>query len=395
MSRVHCLARAFALLLIAAPASAALQKKPSGKVAPPSKPVAPSPEMARRDQENARARRAFDALSPGERDEVAEFFSAETERLGTFQLSLMRSVLKGQDKDSGLWPEFEPPPVFDPSVHAPGQVIPRQSLTADDPRVLALRNREPGPGFDVVWTYDYATRELRHATNVKDAARIFANGLAGIPPGLDLCTALVERALDDGSQQKVLTAFGHAYTDRSGTVYTGITLYDAWASGAEIEMPDVDTLGIVHTVLDDWKTWVAPVSPAQHDDLYGKLGELFKAAHRHRGLRHALAQTYLVGSATLRDGYAPHLDGFHALWEKHRSTPAELVPTLPAATKWEKFLTDWSKRYRSDSKLARGGQTRRATLDSDAAAVRATLLGVLTEFGAYERIDGGKSPPKR
>jgi hypothetical protein len=207
--------------------------------------------------------------------------------------------------------------------------------------------------------------------------------------------ARVARALHDGSEQKVLTAFGHAYTDRSGTVYTGITLYDAWASGTEIEMPDVDTLGIVHTVLDDWKTWTAPISPAQHDDLYGKLGDLFKAAHRHRGLRHALAQSYLVGSAALRDGYAPHLDAFHALWEKHRSMPAELEPALPQAAKWEKFLTDWAKRCRSDSKLMRGGQMRRATLDSDAAAVRATLLGVLKEFGAYERIDGGKSPPKR
>lgn len=373
-----------ACALIAAPAAARPQKK-----------SAPKPDVAAREREDERARRAFEALTAAEQREVADFFAAQAEQLGTFQASLMHFVLKGQDKDSGMWPEVGETPVFDPHDHAPGQPIPRHGLDADDARVQAFRALEVGPGYESAWVYDYGTRELRHTRAHKDAARLFRNGLAGVPPDLDLCTALVERALDDGSQQKVLAAFGHAYTDRDGAVYTAITLYDAWASGAQIEMPDVDTLGIVHSVLDDWKTWVAPVPATQQEALYDRIGDLYKDAHRHRGLRHALARTYLVGSAAMRDGYAPHRDGFQALWDTHRSIPTGLLPELPDPAKWEKFLSAWAKRCRSDSKLAKAGQNRRATLDRDASAVRGALLNVLTEFGAYERIEGGKSPPKR
>ena len=45
-------------------------------------------------------------------------------------------------------------------------------------------------------------------------------------------------------ERSALAAFGPAYTDRNGNVYPGVTLYDAWASGPEIEMPDVDVLGV-------------------------------------------------------------------------------------------------------------------------------------------------------
>ena len=217
-------------------------------------------------------------------------------------------------------------------------------------------------------------------TDWKSPERIFANALLGFPPDLDLAEALVERDLDDGAEKKALAAFGHAYTDRDGGVYPGITLYDVWNSGVEFETPDVDTLAIVHVMLGDWKTWHAPVDPSKHDKLFETIGGVFVGAQRHRALRHALASTFLEGSATLGDGYQASLDNFHALWEDARSTPAELLPRLPASAKRDAFLAEWTKRCKSDKKLWTAALGRHRTLDSDGEAVRTLVLRILDEF---------------
>ena len=136
------------------------------------------------------------------------------------------------------------------ATHAPAQPIPRKSLAADSRRVKKKREefffRVPDRKLDSAWVYDYAARELRRTQELDDPDRIFRNGLAGFPPDLDLAEALVEMALDDGAEQDKARAFGHAYTDRTGNVFTGLTLYDAWASGSNMEMPDIDNLGILH-----------------------------------------------------------------------------------------------------------------------------------------------------
>jgi hypothetical protein len=221
---------------------------------------------------------------------------------------------------------------------------------------------------------------------------LFHNALAGFPPDLDLAVALIERALDDGKEQSALAAFAHAYTDRTGTVYPGITLYDALSSGLEIEMPDVDVLGVIHELSNDWKTWIAPVPDSQHRALYGKYGEHYAAAKQHRGLRTALATTFLSGTIALRDGYTGNRDRLHAWWDEHASTPEALAKELPSSAKWASFLEGWSKRIDDSADLTQRGIVRRATLDADAARVRQTVVLVLGEVGALGRKS--RPPPK-
>ena len=112
----------------------------------------------------------------------------------------------------------------------------------------------------------------------RSAQHVFELALAGYAPQADLAVALLEQALDRGEQQLALGAFGHAYTDREGRVFPGLTLYDAWSSGLEIEMPDVDNLGIVHAVTGQRGRWVAPVPASEHDELYALVGELYTDA---------------------------------------------------------------------------------------------------------------------
>jgi hypothetical protein len=174
-------------------------------------------------------------------------------------------------------------------------------------------------------------------------------------------------------------------------VYPGVTLYDAQASLTQIEMPDVDALGIVHELLGDWQTWTPPVPGELQASLYAQIGDLFRPLLHHRGLRASLARAYLCGNAELRDNYRFNLDNFHALWESVASDPATLRERLPDEAGWHDFLQGWSDSLVENTELYLKGTSRHATLDRDAQSVRATLLRLLDEYGAIARVE--KPPP--
>jgi hypothetical protein len=322
---------------------------------------------------------------------VLDWFELECKNLRTFQMQLVEWVLANQEVDPASWPELAPLEWYDPVVHAPAQPIPRHPLRADAPEVVAVRNKILGAiaprRLDAGWMYDWATRGLVRLPNHDDPLRVFENGLLGMPPDWDLVEALVTRQLDDGAEQQALAAFSHAYTDRWGGVYPGVTLYDAHASRTELEMPDVDTLGIVHDVTGDWDTWKAVIQVHEQAPLYAKVAELFARAQHQRGLRENLARTFICGTTELRDGYQGHLDNFQALWESASSTPAILRARLPAIEAWAEFLQDWHDTVVADRELLCKGLVRRSTLDQGSARVRESLLWVLDQYGAFTRIE--------
>lgn len=353
------------------------------------KPAKPKPPPAA----DVRAQKAFDGLEPSERKDVIDFLEGELEHLTTFQMSLVRWSFKHQDRDPLMWPAARETPFFDPAKHAPAQPIARQRLAATDSRAQAALRDMRIPEDRRAWVYDWGTGDVLHHVQRDTAERAFERALAGMPPRLDLVNALLERALDDGSQRKSLAAFGHAYTDRAGNVFPGITLFDAWKSGREIEMPDVDALGIVNTVLDDWTTWTSVVPAEKHDALYARIGELFQPAKKHRELRGAIAATFLVGAPPLCCGYEATLDNFHSLWEDCASTPETLAQRLPPAAQAQEFLAAFVKScYEGD--LYQKGIQRRAALSADGAVIRATLERVLDEYGAFAPREGGVTKKK-
>jgi hypothetical protein len=336
------------------------------------------------DPTDTEIRAAWRRLEPAQRTDLIEWFRAEAEWLDTFQVKLVRFVIEREERDPGTWPDQIAPPIYDPTVHAPAQPIARKLMplgpSADRARA-AFFSGVPERRLRSAWTYDYADRTLRRGPDHEDPERIFENALAGFPPRLDLAEALVERALDDGSQREVLAAFAHAYSDRAGTVIPGVTLYDAWSSGKNMEMPDVECLGILHDLTDDWRSYKAPVPDSKHKKLYDKIGKLFVPARHHRGLRNALARCFLIGTPVLRDGYQESLDRFHALWEQKSSTPSAMFEALPPADEWEDFLSGLVKACRSDKALREGGERRRAALDADGAQVKALLIRLMREAG--------------
>ncbi|MCC7013789.1 MAG: hypothetical protein IT454_14625 [Planctomycetes bacterium] len=339
-------------------------------------------------------------LSSEEQADCWARFEGEVPYLGTYQLELIRYARALEERDLGYLPLDEPAPYFDPAEHAPAQPIARQRLEFDAPQAQRERQRiyksVPARGLISAWRYDWGRREVLRTGELEDVQRGFANALAGFAPGHDLALALVERALDDGSQQRTLAAFGHAYTDRVGTVFPGITLYDAWASGQDLEMPDVDVLGVVHDVLGIRDKWSAPVPTSKQRELYEQVGELFHPAQRHRGLRQALAWTYLEGAPPLSAPYPVCIDRFHALWESTKATPSEAAKLLPKFEQWSEFLAEWDTRFNSDESLHAAALVRRRQLKADARAVRSFFLRIMSDAGAFERRAlPAPKPPKK
>jgi hypothetical protein len=339
--------------------------------------------------DDARLRQAWSYLTNSEQDDALARFAAEAPQLDTFQNKLLRFALALEERDRGFLPRQSETAFFDPARHAPAQPIARHRLALDAPSAVRERERMLGQAakskLRPEWRYDWGAGEVVRCAVDDARAHAFESALAGFPPDIDLAQALVERTLDGGAHRREFAAFGHAYTNRTGDVFPGITLYDAWASGAEMEMPDVDVLGIVHDLRDEWKKWIAPVAPMDQDDLYKAVADLFVPAHAYRGLRTALARTYLSGSVELRDGYANHIDRLHALWDAHASTPREVAALLPDSQQVAEFTANWALKVEEDPALRQSGAVRHAQLDRDRADVRAFFAQVLKDCGALER----------
>ncbi len=359
-----------------------------------------SPPAPAQDAEPApsddRLREAWSFLLPEEQFEVCEWYRAEVSYLDTYQNKMIAYVLGGEERDRGTWPAPEPTPYFDPEVHCPAQPIPRQRL---DPNSNAAKRAVKlfgqGNAADPLrrsWAYDWASGEIVMLAEETDPTVLFENAMRGLPPLIDLAEALVLRRLDDGEERVALAAYAHAYTDRSGNVFPGVTLYDAWSSGREFEMPDVDTLGILHTVYNDWRSYKAPVPANKQKPLYDKIGEAFLTAKRHRGLREALAANYLRGNALPNDIYKSSALAFNALWEEATGVPEELAKELPKAKDWKKYMERLVKQQKK-KKFVEAGQNRLAWLESERVRVKATLVRVMTEFGALDRTELPKPKP--
>ena len=225
------------------------------------------------------------------------------------------------------------------------------------------------------WSYNYATRSVERVGDPQDPERVFKNGLSGFPPDLDLAEAICQSLLDDGSLVEIHQAFSHTYAVRSGHSFPGITLFDAWSSGRKIEMPDVECLGLLHTLENDWKSFKAPVR--KQDALYKRIEKLYLPIQRQRALQEALARCYLIGTPVLAAGYGGTEAFLSDLWEQNASTPAKVKDVLPDSKAWKKWMEKGQKKLRTKKKRLEAAQNRRAYLAQGERAVRGLWIYVL------------------
>jgi hypothetical protein len=332
----------------------------------------------------------WEELPAEARQEVSQWYQAEIAAARTYQSQLVAYVLNGVEHDAKDWPAAKPePPLYQASVHAPAQVITRRFVTRPDrsreawiKKVFRARATDPAPP---AWVYNYGRGTVVSLVNKglgsTPPTHIFRLALAGRVPDSDLAQAIVAGRLDKGEQRVAHRAFAHAYSDRAGKALRDVTLYDVWGSGLKMEMPDVECLGIVHDVLGDWTSWVAPVPPTQHVALYARIEEVFLDLRAEREMGQALAATYLQAEPPLAATYLAHRDRMHALWAQVGCDPSALVDDLPATDEGlDEFWTTRGKELDSDLDLWQAGGVRRAALAADAVKVRETLVWVMRQL---------------
>lgn len=327
---------------------------------------------------------ALSRLEPRDQKDVAEWVRSEVLYLPTLQRHLIAQALRLDERDPGLWPAVEPAPFYDAATHAAsGGPVERRYVDPASPLAAATEKQlgfDPWPiGVHRAYVYDWTSREVRRLADPDAPEHVVACALRGLPPDADLALALVLRALDRGEEQPALVAFGHAYCDRNGKAFGSLTLYDAYFGGSDHERPDIDVLGLLHDLENDWTSWKAPIPALAHPKVYGRINELFKSPRVYRELREAVATAYLAGSIEMPPTYTTYRASFNALWED-AGRVADVGERLPDSASRDAWVDAWNAKVKETAGLGPAGEERARQLERDEQGVRAILIDVLRQM---------------
>jgi hypothetical protein len=332
---------------------------------------------------------AWLSLSEADRKDTVDWFVAESDRAQDFRSTLERFVLDQHRSNRYGWPEAPvAPPLYDTAKHCPAQLIPRKFVDTDNKRFAATveklvggrRKRDRQDAF----RYDWAAGTVVTVAPWDAPERIAFNASRGLSPYTALVEALVEQQLDAGEVRAEAAAFAHAYSDRSGNAYREITLYEAWSSGTEIEMPDVECLGMLHDLEDDWHSFTAPVPGRKQRPLYDRLGVHYAKLRKYRALRTALARTYLSADPVLPGGYGPSKLRLNGFWELQSSDPSKMAEDLPTVKGWGKWFDERAAQADDDPEVVARSRARMKSLAESQDWSRRTFQGILKEYGAFD-----------
>ena len=165
-------------------------------------------------------------------------------------------------------------------------------------------------------------------------------------------------------------------------------------------MPDVECLGIVHSLDDDWKTYVAPVNARLHSRLYAQISEHYVPYKAYRDMREAIARTYVTYEPVLPTGYSTTRDNSTASGSDPVPDPAALAKTLPDADDWRAWFAREGRAVDQDDELR--GRTRGAVRCASRASGPADLprhprrvRGLRDEEGRWRRRLTPRPRPER
>lgn len=231
---------------------------------------------------------------------------------------LLRQILALRPATAEL-PPLEAAPVHDPEEWAKGAAPGRSRMAADSPRHQQVRAAFPAlPFLDDLQTaivYDWRhARVARREQGLSYDSR-FANALGGWPPDADLIVAHLLAEFDaDDRQHKLAEYFEHAWADLEARVYLDVTLFEAWCSGSQVDVPDVDAIPFATKILSD-RTFVSPIpAGARRTRLYEQIRTAAAEHRRYRSVVICAAVAALRAEPILDKSYADLVPRFHLAW---------------------------------------------------------------------------------
>lgn len=270
----------------------------------------------------------YQRLDAGQRSDLVRRLERHCVRADLGPLQQIQAMQQG----AAAYPAATAIPYYDPRQLAPA-AAPRQLVGPD---AAAHRSATTGmapfvclPDLRRQVDYDWlGGKAVRRAGELGDDDR-FANLVHGLPPGSDHAVARVLAALDtEPTQRRLGDYFAHLYADRFGHAFAGITLFDAWHSGAVVEMPDTEVIAFARFV----QRTTPPTAPipanARRERLYRAMADGYQQHRDHRVLRLALAATFVAAEPGFAPEYANLLPRAHWLWQHVGRDPKALPQWL-------------------------------------------------------------------
>jgi hypothetical protein len=158
-------------------------------------------------------------------------------------------------------------------------------------------------------------------------------------------------------------------------------------------MPDVECLGMLHDLEDDWHSFTAPVPGRKQRPLYDRLGVHYAKLRKYRALRTALARTYLSADPVLPGGYGPSRLRLNGFWELQGSDPGKMAEDLPTVKGWGKWFEERAAQADDDPEVVARSRTRMESLAESQDWSRRTFHGILKEYGAFDPKPPENQPP--
>jgi hypothetical protein len=329
---------------------------------------------------------AFRALPAANQDAVLRAVAARLQQDADPGLARIRE-LAARELGVGVHAPAPLPPRtwFEPREFAP--VAPARVVCAEgSPAWRRVRQQFPPPKapaeLHAAFVYDWREGRIAALPPPRAESR-FAALLAGCAPGADAAVAALLLLFDrDDEQRRVGAWFEQLYADRDGHVFEGITLYEAWYSGAVVEVPDVDAIAFARRVLRT-QSFVSPIPDGRRRErLYRQIRDAFGRYREYRTLREVAATTFVLASPGVDPVYQPLIDRLHFLWARTGFDPERVAQKLNAGDRSELLLV-------IDDALAAGSEA--AALRDQASALLATTASLVRAAALDElRKAGGK-----
>ncbi|MCC6670588.1 MAG: hypothetical protein IT458_05985 [Planctomycetes bacterium] len=288
-------------------------------------------------------------------------------RLAALELPAAQRIRALAGKPETGWAVAEPAPIHDPAVWAKDVAPPRTLLRADDERHARVRAKVPSLAFlpDLAWQvrYDWAKAAIVRRADPLGLEERFANACHGYLPGSDRAAARVLAALDqDPAQRKLGAYFAHLYADLDARVFDGITLHEVWASGQQLDVPDVDAIPFAVLILND-RSYRSPIpANARRSRLYEQIKRQAFLHRRHRGQLEAAAGAALRAEPAMDPVYALMVPRFHFLWSQGGDDPLALRKILAGSKDRDALLDKVDQQIRTQPEAFQRRESRRDEL---------------------------------
>jgi|GEM_PF-2743469 len=215
---------------------------------------------------------------------------------------------------------------FDENKYAPNLPIKRKVLSENSPLMTRGRNKflKNKVWYDLRSDYRYHLGknkiiQLKKDRLPEDHLRQY---LLGYPPRSDLAREILLKILDTRSSwDKYADYFDHTYTDRIGKVYLGITIFDVWNSGQQLECPDVDVIPYAWEILGD-RSWKSPIPAGRRrTELYRTISVSFRDFRRYRLMLEGVASCFFASNPPVSPFVEPVNDEIHFLIARSNAEP--------------------------------------------------------------------------